>query len=428
VLTQESENLKKEFMGNIILILKKRHYKHNILLVQFTYDQEFIALSKSINCKWSQSLRGFYLPNNPKNLRAIYSIFKGKATIDSSDLFNKNANFDGNVGQIPLKTEKKGNFIRQLNLSRADKKVLRDYVKYLRGKRLSESTVRTYYTHILDFVNYLNGKNISDICNRDVELFIEDFCIGRQYSISTHRQVISAIKQFENFAPECSIDNLTLDMPSKSRFLPTVLSNEEVIDLLRCTRNLKHRAILAIIYASGLRIGELINLRLCDLDVDRRQIAIKNGKGRKDRYVIMAESFLPLLSNYLNTYMPEKYFVEGLQRGTKYTAGSVRNFLRRSCELAGIKKKVTPHTLRHSYATHLLEFGVDLRYIQELLGHSSPETTMLYTHVTKKSLMQIESPLDKIVQGMSAMDKKNGKLTLSPPRMTYKRVYCCAYK
>ena len=235
----------------------------------------------------------------------------------------------------------------------------------------------------------------------------------RNYAISTHRQVISAIKQFKYFAPKCSIDNLTLDMPGKSRFLPTVLSKEEVINLLRCTRNLKHRAILAILYASGLRIGELINLRLRDLDVDRRQIAIKGGKGRKDRYVIMAESFIPLLNNYLNTYMPEKYFAEGL-RGRKYTPGSVRNFLKRSCELAGIKKKVTPHTLRHSYATHLLEFGVDVRYIQELLGHSSTKTTMIYTHVTKKSLLQIESPLDKVIQGMTANDKKNEKLTLSP--------------
>ena len=169
-----------------------------------------------------------------------------------------------------------------------------------------------------------------------------------------------------------------------------------------------------MIYASGLRIGELINLRLQDLDIDRRQIAIKSGKGRKDRYVIMAESFLPLLNNYLNTYMPEKYFVEGLQRGAKYTPGSVRNFLKRSCELAGIKKKVTPHTLRHSFATHLLEFGVDLRYIQELLGHSSTETTMLYTHVTRKSLLQIESPLDKVVQGFFAKDKKDEKLSISP--------------
>lgn len=400
-------------MKATITILKKRHVKKNIFLLQFTYNQEFISILKTINCRWSQTLCGFYLANNPENLKTIFKVFKGKAIIDTSDIFKKEVLLTDDKISFPKKNENKGKFVRQLNLSKTDKNILRDYVKYLRGKRLSESTVRTYYIHVLDFINYLNGKTIAKICNRDVELFIEDFCVERRYSISTHRQVISAIKQFKYFAPECDIDNLGLDMPSKSRFLPTVLSKEEVIDLLRCTRNLKHRAILAIIYASGLRIGELINLKLCDLDVDRRQIAIKNGKGRKDRYVIMAENFLPLLNNYLNTYMPEKYFVEGLQRGTKYTAGSVRNFLRRSCELAGIRKKITPHSLRHSYASHLLEFGVDLRYIQELLGHSSPETTMLYTHVTKKSLMLIESPLDKVVRGLKSLDKQNEKLTLS---------------
>jgi site-specific recombinase XerD len=225
--------------------------------------------------------------------------------------------------------------------------------------------------------------------------------------------VISAIKQFKIFEPNCDFENLELVSPRKSSFLPTVLSKEEVVNLLRCTQNLKHRVILALIYSAGLRIGDLINLRIQDMDIDRRQIIVKNGKGRKDRYIIMANSFVPLLHNYLNTYMPEEYFAEGIERGKKYTSGSVRNFLGRSCRLAGISKKVTPHTLRHSYATHLLEFGVDLRYIQELLGHSSPETTMIYTHVTRKDMLQITSPLDMVVESLNSFDNKDEKLMLS---------------
>ena len=206
---------------------------------------------------------------------------------------------------------------------------------------------------------------------------------------------------------------MDLFYPRKSSYLPSVLSKEEVVNLLRCTRNLKHRAILALLYSSGLRIGELINLELRDIDMFRLQILIKNGKGRKDRYVMLAKSFLPLLKNYLTTYKPAIYFIESLTFGEKYSAGSVRSFLKKSCLAAGIKKRVTPHTLRHSYATHLLENGVDIRYIQELLGHSRPETTMIYTHVATKDLLRIESPLDKIVSELVKTDKGDEKLTLS---------------
>jgi len=259
----------------------------------------------------------------------------------------------------------------------------------------------------------LDGKDPLEICNRDVELFNEDFCVKRKYSVSTHRQVISAIKQFKKFVPNCKIDDLTLERPRKSLFLPTVLSQKEIINLIQHTKNLKHRAVLTLIYASGLRIGELLSLELRDIDIDRRQIFVRNGKGRKDRYVILADSYIPLLRNYLATYVPKRFFAEGINNGQKYSSTSIRKFLKKSCSHAGIIKKVIPHTLRHSYATHLLEFGVDLRYIQELLGHSRPETTMIYTHVTKKSLLNIESPLDKLVKGLIDDNKEEQKVMLS---------------
>ena len=298
------------------------------------------------------------------------------------------------------------------DLSSENKRFLHDFVKYLRGKLLSESTVRTYYIHILDFLIYLKDKSLIAVNNRDVELFVEDICVKRKYSVSTHRQVISAIKQFSKFQP-CQIENLALERPRKSRFLPLVLSKVEVIDLLRNTRNIKHRVILALLYSSGLRIGELINLELRDFDIDRRQILIRSGKGRKDRYVVMAESFVQLLRNYLLSYNPVKYFVEGLSPSIKYSATSVRSFLRQSVKRAGIRKRITPHTLRHSYATHLLEQGVDLRYIQELLGHSRPETTMIYTHVTKRDMLSISSPLDSIIEQLSKSNNNDTFTSLS---------------
>ena len=139
----------------------------------------------------------------------------------------------------------------------------------------------------------------------------------------------------------------------------------------------------------------MLYLILSEIDVDRRQILVKNSKGRKDRIVILAESFIPLLMNYVTSYNPKTYFVEGTE-GNNYSAESIRAFLKRSCAIAKINKRVTPHTLRHSYATHLLENGIDLRYIQELLGHTSSKSTEVYTHVSTKSLQQIKSPFDDL--------------------------------
>ena len=169
---------------------------------------------------------------------------------------------------------------------------------------------------------------------------------------------------------------------------------------------------MAIIYSSGLRIGELINMEVKHIDVLRKQVFIKAGKGRKDRTVMLAESVMPLLYNYLQTYRPDYYLIEGNEAG-KYSPTSIRAFLKKSCNQAQILKRVTPHTLRHSYATHMLEDGVDLRYIQTLLGHSKPETPMIYTHVTKKDLLRIKSPLDMAVLRWLESGYENKKVLLS---------------
>ena len=255
-------------------------------------------------------------------------------------------------------------------------------------------------------------KDVVTLTNRDVEIFIENVYLARKYSISTQRQFISALKLFKAFIPEIAIDEVSLVRPKKSRKIPVVLSQKEVLALISCTKNLKHRAIIAMLYSCGLRVSELINLKLSDIDIDRKQLHIKVAKGRKDRIVHLADNFIPLLGNYYTSYQP-KYFVFEGQEGGKYSAESIRQFLKRNTALAKIRKRVTPHTLRHSYATHLLENGTDIRYIQVLLGHSRPETTMIYTHVQRKDLMQITNPLDVIVKKHLQQDNTNIKLGLS---------------
>ena len=376
-----------------IFLEEKIHRKNNQLLIKFDYDETLISLVRTVNgASWSKSLKAWYLISNAENLSIILKLFKNISKVDVSKISKK----------TPFKRD----------LTDEQKKLLNQFYLFLKGKRYSQSTIQTYTFFIADFISFHTKTPLAELTNRAVELFIETVFMERNYSVSSQRQFISALKIFTVFCPQTKIHNLALERPKKSRILPSVLSQEEVLRIIQYTQNIKHRAILTLLYSCGLRIGELINLKLIDFHIDRKQLIVKKGKGRKDRYVSLADSFLPLLSNYYHSYKPTIYFVEG-QNGGKYSAESIRSFLRKSCKKAGIRKPVTPHTLRHSYATHLLENGVDLRYIQTLLGHSKPETTMIYTHVQRKDLMEIQNPLDVALQKFNKINKDKQKVVLS---------------
>jgi len=376
-----------------IFLEEKIHRKNNQLLIKFEYDETLISLVRTVNgASWSKSLKAWYLISTAENLSMILKLFKNVTKVDVSKISKK----------TPFKRD----------LTDEQKKLLNQFYLFLKGKRYSQSTIQTYTFFIADFINFHTKIPLKELSNRAVELFIETVFMERNYSVSSQRQFISALKIFTVFCPQTKIHNLSLERPKKSRILPSVLSQEEVLRIIQYTQNIKHRAILTLLYSCGLRIGGLINLKLIDFHMDRKQLIVKKGKGRKDRYVSLADSFLPLLSNYYHSYKPTIYFVEG-QNGGKYSAESIRSFLRKSCKKAGIRKPVTPHTLRHSYATHLLENGVDLRYIQTLLGHSKPETTMIYTHVQRKDLMEIQNPLDVALQKFNKINKDKQKVVLS---------------
>ena len=377
----------------IIFLEEKIHRKNNQLLIKFDYDETLISLIRSIQgTSWSKSLKAWYILNTKDNLNIILKLFEKITTVDFS------------------KTGKSVPFKR--NLTEEQKQLLNQFYLFLKGKRYSQSTIQTYTFFIADFINFHTKTPLAELTNRAVELFIETVFMERNYSVSSQRQFISALKIFTVFCPQTKIHNLSLERPKKSRILPSVLSQEEVLRIIQLTKNLKHRAIIVLLYSSGLRIGEVTNLLLKNIDILRRQIKVEKGKGRKDRFVVLATSYLPLLQNYLTTFKPALYFIEG-PTGKKYSESSVRKFLFKSVQKAGISKKVTPHTLRHSYATHLLENGVGLRHIQELLGHAKPETTMIYTHVAKKDLLDIQSPLDTILLDLNKNDKREQKFLLS---------------
>ena len=182
--------------------------------------------------------------------------------------------------------------------------------------------------------------------------------------------------------------------PKKDKKLPVILSQGEVAKILSCVSNVKHKAILMLIYSAGLRLGEVVKLKQGDIDVGRGLIYVRGGKGRKDRYTLLSDVAMEALRHYLDKYKPVKWLFSGARKEKHISTRTVQAIFEQAREKVGIEKEVTVHSLRHSFATHLLEGGTDLRYIQELLGHKSSKTTEIYTHVSNRDLSRIKSPLD----------------------------------
>ena len=270
-----------------------------------------------------------------------------------------------------------------------------EYILKLRELRYSESTIKTYKGAFEEFINYYKGEVLSDIEERKVIEYLRYLVMERKVSTSYQNQAINAIKFYYEHVLKGERKVYTVDRPRKERTLPTVLNEKEISDLLKATDNIKHRAIMMLAYSSGMRLSELVNVKVKDIDSGRMQIRIEQAKGKKDRYSILSKKLLEVLREYFKKYKPKVWLFEGMP-GEQYSARSIQNIVQAAVKKAGIKKKVSVHTLRHSFATHLLEHGTDLRYIQSLLGHESSKTTEMYTHITTKGFDQIVSPLDNL--------------------------------
>jgi len=269
------------------------------------------------------------------------------------------------------------------------------YIKKLREMRYSERTVSVYSSMFEEFINYYWDCEIEEITDEMVTNFLQYLVEERSVSLSYQNQSINAIK----FYYEKILGNLRsgyyIDRPRKEKRLPEILSEEEVAQIISSIKNIKHKALVITMYSAGLRISELLNLLVKDIDSDRMQIKVSNAKGKKDRYTLLSPKTLEILRIYAREYKVTNYLFEGPD-GNKYSPMSVQRIIKRACKTCNIYKRVTPHTFRHSFATHLLEHGTDLRYIQNLLGHNSPTTTEIYTHITSKGFKQVNSPLDNI--------------------------------
>jgi integrase/recombinase XerD len=266
------------------------------------------------------------------------------------------------------------------------------YEEMLIRKRYSEHTRLNYVLQFRKFMTFLDGRELSEY---EIRKYLEHLVVRERLSISTQNIAINSIKFYLEHVQQGERKVYYCERPRGEQKLPVVLSVHEVGLLITHTRSIKHRAIIMLLYSAGLRMSELLNLRWTDIDNSRSALIIRNAKGRKDRMTLLSQALREQLDLYRMKYSTDKFVFAGIG-GDRYSSTSVNAIIRRSAKMAGITKKISAHTLRHSFATHLLEQGTDLRYIQLLLGHESSKTTERYTQLTKKGFEGIVSPLDNL--------------------------------
>lgn len=366
--------------GNIIEITIKSstHKGRKVVLLKFAYHDYIISKLKSEGkARWSAGKKCWYYFEEDFNLQAFTKMLPEGTKTDLKNF------------EAPKTSEK----------NHEDSSILgyiKQFINWMEHKRYSESTIKTYSEVLKVFLQHFSGRDLKTINNDDVVKYVHQNIVKKGLSFSYQNQLVNALKLFfrEVVKSEIVIDKL--QRPRREHKLPNVLSKEEIKAIIEAPTNTKHRTMLSLIYACGLRRSEILNIKPRDIDSKRHLLIIRNAKGRKDRVVPISDKLINMLREYYKMYKPKTWLFEGQKAGEKYSEESLAQVLKKALYLCKISKPVTLHWLRHSYATHLLESGTDLRYIQELLGHKSSRTTEIYTHVTQRSLQQIRSPFDDL--------------------------------
>ena len=363
--------------------------QNNIVLFEFKKNEKLIDTFKQQiqDFNWNQELQAWTTPYYPALKKELFQLLRGKYWLDYSGMEMKTP-----INKVQIQTQ---NPVLS-PLTEEHKLHLKKFNQYLLSKRYSPSTIKTYKETVSTFLRFFSSKPISEISHNDLIVFNNQYIIQKNLSNSFQNQVVNAVKLFFQIVENKKIVVELLHRPRREKKLPNVLSKEEVKAILEAPKNSKHKAMLSLIYACGLRRGELLNLTLKDIQSDRNLLLIRQAKGKKDRVIPISSKLIEMLRTYYKIWKPKTWLFEGQVENTKYSEKSLENVLKQSLAKAKITKKVSLHWLRHSYATHLLESGTDLRYIQELLGHNSSRTTEIYTHVSTRNLQLIRSPFDDL--------------------------------
>lgn len=383
------------------------------------------AIRNHAGAKWSQTKKCWWVPLSKENYNKLFFALKGKAEIEQSALH-----------AYLSEKKKKGSYIKPVTSSRtqtvitrqpavAEKKqvmasparvnkqviiykaeriqlvnahVLPAMEERLKLKAYSPSTIKTYLGEMTQLLTLLNTIPADDLTAEHLKRYLV-YCYEKlKLTENTLHSRINAMKFYYEQVLGREKFFWEIPRPKKRFILPKVLGESELKRLFNAHQNKKHKAILFTAYSAGLRVSEVVNLQLKHIDRDRMQLLIEGAKGKKDRYVMLSPVLLDILSNYYKTSNPRpvKYIFEGPEPGTAYSAKSMQKIFQLAREKAGIHKDLTFHSLRHSFATHLLEKGVDIKYIRDLLGHFDIKTTARYLHVKKEQLVNIVSPLDNL--------------------------------
>jgi integrase/recombinase XerD len=377
------------------------HKGENRISLSFSYDPELILSVKELkDSRWSSGMKYWHIQDSPDIIKVLLEKFRGKAYIDYSGLKSglpdqqqkKECQTDskksGNRGRISIEEFPQ--------LTEKGIKDIEKYRRWMEAQRYPSTTIQTYCSMMVKFLRFASPKETEKCSSDDLLRLINEYIIPSGLSFSFQNQMISSVRKFYGHIYNTDMDPGQIERPRVRRRLPNVLSKEEVKKMLGGIPNDKHRVMLSLIYACGLRRSELLNLRMDDIERSRGLLRIRQAKGYKDRIVPISSRTIEMVDDYIKRYKPINYLFEGQKAGEQYSASSIEKVLKRACSNAGLKREVSLHWLRHSYATHLLEGGTDLRFIQELLGHSSSRTTEIYTHVTDKSIQKIRSPFDDL--------------------------------
>ena len=381
--TEASYFWKKILAKEVQISVESRNGK-NWMVVRFAYDAAIVNMIRRVHGgEYSRMEKYWYFPIRTATFDALIQAFSSPPDIDL--IIHENLSRYGlvNGGQDNTVTTE---LVKGLDT----------FVGWMQSRRYSPQTIETYTGVLKSFFQYFHTKPIATITAADVIEFNTRYILAHHYSSSYQNQLVNALKLYYKIVEHSAMEIDLLHRPRKEHKLPNVLSLEEVKKLLSAPSNVKHKAMLSLIYSCGLRRGELLALKLTDVDSNRQLLHIHQAKGRKDRVVPLSIKIIGLLRTYYVSHQPKQWLFEGMKTGEPYSAKSLESVLKQAVSRAGIKKPVSLHWLRHSYATHLLEAGTDLRYIQVLLGHSSSKTTEIYTHVSTLHLSQIRSPFDSL--------------------------------
>ncbi|WP_297338525.1 site-specific integrase [Algoriphagus sp.] len=358
------------------IILFKPHHRAGRfkLFIPFLLKEEREELKKLNTSYYHPQQKLWSLVNTVENWERVQGLFRGKYDVKEFET-------------IPKSPER--------TLSEKSEEVIMLLSQKLILKAFSPSTVKNYTSALKQFLGFFESRDLKELSKEEIESFVYHQITKYKISESAQNTLINAIKAYYEHVLGRPRTVYEIQRPKKSHSLPNVLSKEEVAGLIGVTENLKHRAILMTIYSAGLRISEAIQLRIADIHSDEGYLFIKGAKGKKDRRTVLSPHLLNLLRNYFKHYKPAYWLFEG-QDGCQYSAKSIQMILRKAIEKSGANPWATVHTLRHSFATHLLQQGTNLRYVQALLGHESSKTTEIYTHILSISNKNVQSPLDSL--------------------------------